>query len=80
MKQTFLLLLFVGFTQIVFSQRVSIYGVVQDATTTKPISGVTVTTVDGEVTTNEQGRFRISLKQTTNGYLFSFTKDGYQAV
>ncbi len=79
MKQTFLLLLFTGFTQFIFSQRVSIYGIVQDAGTGTPIYGVTVTTAESEVTTNEQGRFRVSFKQPSANYTLSFSKDGYQA-
>ncbi len=79
MKQTFLLLLFTGFAQLIFSQRVSIYGIVQDGATGKPLSGVTVTTAESEVTTNEQGRFRVSFKQPAESYTVSFFKDGFQA-
>ncbi|MBK8563381.1 MAG: TonB-dependent receptor [Saprospiraceae bacterium] len=79
MKQTFLLLLFTGFAQLIFSQRVSIYGVVQDASTGKPISGVTVTTTESEAATNEQGRFRVAFKQPSDSYIISFSKDGFQA-
>ncbi len=78
MKQTFLLILFTAISQLVLAQRISIYGIVEDANTSKPISGVTVTTAETEVITNEQGRFRVSFKQATSTYTISFFKDGYQ--
>lgn len=79
MKQTLLLFLLFCFTQSVFSQRISVYGIVQD-TNSKPLAGVTVSVGETETTSNDVGRFRVSFNQQGTSFTISFYKDGYQIL
>lgn len=78
MKQTTLLLIFLGFSQFIFSQRVSVYGFVEDGNLGKPLKGVSVIVGKVEVTTNEQGRFRVSFQSASPEFTIQFIKDGFQ--
>ncbi len=77
MKQTLLFLFFIGFAQVVFAQKISVYGSVEDASTSKPVAGVAVTAGGVNVRTNEQGRFRLSFVPEGSSFVINFFKDGY---